>query len=83
MSKIWPKIQTVYENRTKISISIYDKRSGEEYSEEFYECYYELDDIKTMLNNAGLSVVALIDGEDFGPVREDSQRYLFMVKKEI
>ena len=34
------------------------------------------------LEKAGLEIVVLIDGEDFTPVREDSQRYLFMVKKE-
>jgi len=78
----WQNTLIKEENRTKISINIFDKQSGEEYSEEFYECYYSLEDVKAMLKKAGLEIITLIDGEDFGPVRDDSQRYLFMVKKE-
>ncbi|MBR5520771.1 MAG: class I SAM-dependent methyltransferase [Oscillospiraceae bacterium] len=78
----WQNTLIQEENKTKISINILDKQSGEEYSEEFYECYYQLDDVKSMLEKAGLKIVSLIDGESFGPVKEDSLRYLFMVKKE-
>ncbi len=79
----WQNTLIREENKTKISITIYDKQTGEEYSEEFFEYYYSLEQIKDMLSRAKLSVISLVDGEDFTPVREDSQRYLFMVKKEI
>jgi len=78
----WQNTLIEEENKTKISINIYDKHSGEHYSEEFFEHFYDLEDIKTMLKNSKLEIVSLIDGEDFGPVKNDSQRYLFMVKKE-
>ncbi len=78
----WQNTLIADENKTKISITIKDKHSGEEYSEEFYECFYTLDEIREMLTKAKLQLVSLVDGEDFGPVREDSLRYLFMVKKE-
>ncbi len=70
------------ENKTKISITIYDKQADEEYHEEFFEYFYSLEQIENMLKNSKLQVISLIDGEDFGPVKDDSQRYLFMVKKE-
>lgn len=78
----WKNTLEPENSRTKISISIEDKHAKEKYFEEFYEYYYELRDIETMLKKAKLSVVTLIDGETFGPVKPDSQRYLFMVKKE-
>ena len=70
------------ENRTKISITINDKHAGEVYSEEFYEYYYDLDDVISMLEKAGLRVVKLIDGETFKEIKDNTQRYMFMVKKE-
>ena len=75
---------TLYENenRTKISITINDKHAGEVYSEEFFEYYYNLEDVLSMLKKAGLKVIKLIDGESFKDIKEDTQRYLFMVKKE-
>ncbi len=79
----WQNTLFLQDNKTKISITIYDKQADEHYSEEFFEYFYSLEDIQSMLKKAGLSVVSLIDGEDFNAVREDSLRYLFMVKKEI
>ncbi len=78
----WKNTLEPENSRTKISISIEDKHAKEKYFEEFYEYYYELRDIETMLKKAKLSMVTLIDGETFGPVKPDSRRYLFMVKKE-
>ncbi len=77
----WQNTLIPEENRTKISITINDKTTDTQYHEEFYECYYELDEIKEMIAKSGMIIEELIDGEDFGPVREDSQRYLFTVRK--
>lgn len=79
----WHNTLYADENRTKISITINDKHAGEEYNEEFYEYYYELDDILEMLKKAGLQVKKLIDGESFKNVENNTQRYMFMVKKEL
>ena len=35
-----------------------------------------------MLSKAGLKLEKLIDGETFGEIEENTQRYMFMVKKE-
>ena len=69
-------------HRTKISIEIKDKQTGEEYKEEFFEYFYPLEEIKSMLKKSGLQVITLVDGESYGPVKNDTQRYMFMVKKE-
>ncbi|MBR4036184.1 MAG: class I SAM-dependent methyltransferase [Oscillospiraceae bacterium] len=79
----WQNTLYADENRTKISITINDKHAGEIYNEEFYEYYYELDDILEMLKKAGLQVKKLIDGESFKNVEKNTQRYMFMVKKEL
>ena len=78
----WQNTLYENENRTKISITINDKHAGAVYSEEFFEYYYSLDTVLSMLEKAGLKVVKLIDGESFKDVKENTQRYMFMVKKE-
>lgn len=79
---VWQNTLDMDKNRTKISIKITDKQSGERYSEEFYEHFYSLEQIKEMLKKAGMEICGIIDGESFGEVCENSQRYLFKVKKE-
>ena len=78
----WQNTLYADENRTKISIKINDKHANQQYSEEFFEYYYPLQQVMDMLKNAGLSVKKLIDGESFGDIKDYTQRYLFMVKKE-
>lgn len=78
----WQNTLYADENRTKISITIDDKHANQRYSEEFYEYYYSLDAVLDMLSKAGLRVEKLIDGETFGEIEENTQRYMFMVKKE-
>ncbi|MBE6877590.1 MAG: class I SAM-dependent methyltransferase [Ruminococcaceae bacterium] len=79
---IWQNTLEKENGRTKISITINDKQSGETYSEEFYEHFYSLEQIESMLEKAGMKICRVIDGESFEDVSETSQRYLFMVKKE-
>lgn len=79
---IWQNTLEKDKNRTKISIRIKDKQSDESYYEEFYEHFYSLDAIKQMLEKSGMKICKIVDGENFEEVREDSQRFLFMVKKE-
>ena len=78
----WQNTLYTDENRTKISITINDKHAKQQYSEEFYEYYYPLQQVLDMLKKAGLEVKKLIDGESFGEIKDDTQRYMFMIKKE-
>ena len=79
---IWKNTLDEENCRTRVSINIKDKQSGEEYSEAFYECFYTMEQIKQMLENAGLKICRVVDGETYKEVTEESQRYLFLVKKE-
>lgn len=78
----WQNTLFADDYKTKISITINDKHAGKEYSEEFFEYYYDLETVLEMLNKSGLKVKKLIDGETFAEINEETQRYLFMVKKE-
>ncbi len=80
-SCVWQNTLLENENRTKISISIKDKTLGNEYFEEFFECYYSLDEIKELLKKAKLEIIKIKDGENFEEIKDDTQRYIFVVKK--
>lgn len=79
---IWKNTLDIAKGRTNIAIRINDKQSGEQYSEDFYEYFYSLEEIKAMLKKSGMEVCRIVDGENFGEISAESQRYLFMVKKE-
>ncbi len=79
---IWQNTLDKENGRTRISITINDKQSGETYHEEFFEHFYSYKQIEQMLKISGMKICRVIDGESFEDVSETSQRYLFMVKKE-
>lgn len=68
--------------RVDIAISIDYLDTGENFREEFSEYTYEADYVKAVLERAGFRLAALRDGETFGPLRPDSQRYIFTAIKQ-
>ncbi|MEG1782813.1 MAG: class I SAM-dependent methyltransferase [Oscillospiraceae bacterium] len=78
----WQNTLYPEEKRTKISINITDKQTGDEYSEEFFEYFYSIDEIYSMLKQAKLKVILALDGESYTEVKPNTERYMFMVKKE-
>ena len=79
---IWQN--TLYENeqKTEISIKIKDKVSGENYSEKFFEHYYEYSQLEEMIKNSGMVICECLDGETFEELKPKSQRFIFVCKKE-
>ena len=67
--------------RVDISIEIEYRDTGELFREKFSEYTYEADYVKTVLDQNGFALAALRDGETFGPLRPDSQRYIFTAVK--
>ena len=56
--------------------------TGEHFHEEFCEYTYDLDTIRTALEKHGFALESVCDGETFGPLTEDSQRYFFCAVKQ-
>ena len=67
--------------RVDIRIEIRDKETGDIWKEEFSEYSYPLPDVEALLYKYGFTVARVADGEDFGPVRPDSQRWIITAVK--
>ena len=65
-----------------IAIDIDYAETGEHFRETFSEYSYPLDTVCTLLRRYGLEPVKIADGEDFGPVREDSPRWIITAVKQ-
>ena len=66
---------------THISIEISYPDLSEKDAESFDEYFYSLDEVAEACAGAGLRIEQVVDGEDFGPVRPDSARYLITAVK--
>ena len=65
-----------------IDISLTDTETGQTYCESFTEYSYPLELVKTLLAKYGFALARIADGEDFGPVRQDSQRWILTAVKQ-
>lgn len=68
--------------RVDISIDITYKETGEHFHESFCEYSYSWETVRSLLEKYGFRVVRLSDGEDFGPVRPDSPRWIITAVKQ-
>lgn len=68
--------------RVDISIDIAYQDTGEHFLESFCEYSYPLDTVETLLERYGFRVAKVADGEDFGPVRPDSPRWIITAIKQ-
>ena len=69
-------------DRVDISIQIDYLDTGEVFREQFSEYTYEADYVKLVLEQSGFALADLRDGETFGPLRPESQRYIFTAVKQ-
>lgn len=69
-------------DRVDISIEIRYLDTGEVFREQFSEYTYEAAYVERVLEANGFRLAALCDGETFGPLRPDSQRYIFTAIKQ-
>lgn len=68
--------------RVDISIDITYRDTGEHFKESFSEYSYPLETVTMLLERYGFSVARIADGEDFGPVRPDSPRWIITAIKQ-
>lgn len=69
------------EIRILIDIFLFNGESYDRYSEEFNEYAYSIDELVTMLSNAGFSKVSIYDELSLDKYREDSERLYFVCEK--
>ena len=68
--------------RVDITIDIDYHETGEHFREQFSEYSYALDTVTALLEKYGFAVAKVADGENFGPVRADSPRWIFTAVKQ-
>lgn len=68
--------------RVDIAIDIVYQDAGEHFQENFYEYSYPLKTVETFLQRYGFVMTRIADGEDFGPVRPDSPRWIITAVKQ-
>lgn len=68
--------------RVDIGIDIDYFDTGEHFHEEFSEYSYPLETVTALLRQSGFEPANIADGEDFGPVRPDSQRWIITAVKQ-
>lgn len=68
--------------RVDIDLRIRYSDPPEEYRERFSEYTYELDYVRQVLERFGFVLDEVRDGESFGPLRPDSQRYILTAVKQ-
>ena len=64
-----------------MQLTITDLPSGEVVQETLREYTYPLEEVRAALDRYGFTLKKVSDGEDFGPVRPDSQRWIFTAVK--
>ncbi len=69
------------EYRVDITLTVADSVTGTRFTERFAEYAYPRALVEDALRAAGFTLAAVADGEDFGPVRPDSERWVFTAVK--
>ena len=70
------------DRKVEITVDIDYHETGEHFHEEFCEYTYDLDTIRAALEKHGFALESVCDGETFGPLTEESQRYFFCATKQ-
>lgn len=81
-SCVWKNHYDAARERVEITVDIHYEDTGEDFHEEFFEYTYTLQTVRTLLEKHGFVLESVCDGEDFGPLRPDSPRYLFCAVKQ-
>ena len=81
-SCVWRNHYSAADRRVEISVDIDYRETGEHFHEQFYEYTYDLETIRTALEKHGFALESVCDGESFGPLTDESERYFFCAVKQ-
>lgn len=78
----WQNHYLAGEQAVEISIDIHYNDTNEDFHEQFKEYSYELQQVTQVLEKYGFAVQSVEDGESFGALQPDSQRFIFTCIKQ-
>ena len=78
----WQNHYLAEEQAVEISIDIHYNDTDEDFHEQFKEYSYELQQVTQALEKYGFAVQSVEDGESFGALQPDSQRFIFTCIKQ-
>ena len=78
----WQNHYLAEEQAVEISIDIHYNDTDEDFHEQFKEYSYELQQVTQVLEKYGFAVQSVEDGESFGALQPDSQRFVFTCIKQ-
>ena len=78
----WQNHYLAEEQAVEISIDIHYNDTDEDFHEQFEEYSYELQQVTQALEKYGFAVQSVDDGESFGALQPDSQRFIFTCIKQ-
>ena len=78
----WQNHYLAEEQAVEISIDIHYNDTNEDFHEQFKEYSYELQQVTQVLEKYGFAVQSVEDGESFGTLQPDSQRFIFTCIKQ-
>ena len=79
---IWENHLAPDAEQIDISIQIHDKETGETFREQFSEYTYTLRQVQEALEKHGFRLESDCDGESFGPLEAESERWFFCAVKQ-
>ena len=79
---VWRNHYDAANRRVEITVDIDYHETGEHFHEQFYEYTYDLDTIRAALEKHGFALESVCDGESFGPLTDESERYFFCAVKQ-
>ena len=79
---LWQNHYDSQKGRVEILLTIENLEEKETYHEDFYEYSYEPAYVKQVLEKYGFVCLDMADGENFGPLKEKSQRVIFTARKQ-
>ena len=79
---VWRNHYNAADRKVEITVDIDYHETGEHFHEEFCEYTYDLATIRAALEKHGFALETVCDGETFGPLTEESQRYFFCATKQ-
>lgn len=78
---VWRNRYSEKDRRVEIAIDIDYRETGEHFHERFFEYTYDLETVRAALERHGFALESVCDGESFGPVTGESERWLFCAVK--